>query len=94
MYNAILVAFVCVLIDLLLRLLVGGKLVNIRSAVVAVLSAKMRSMSCLHADFLVFVHSDKLILICLVVSHLLLRVLVPCMLSRLVLSLTILFTNL
>jgi len=39
-----------------------------RSAVVAVLSVKMRSTSCLRADTLVFAHSGRHILTCLVVS--------------------------
>ena len=84
MYNAISVAFVCVLIDLLLRLLVGGTMVN----------AKMRSMFCLLADFLMCAHSERRILICLVVSHLYLRMLVPRMLRYLMLCLSIMCTNL
>jgi len=69
MFNAISVASACVLTDLRLRLLVGGAMVS-RSAVVAVLSVKMRSMYCLHADILVFAHSGGHLLTCLVVSHL------------------------
>jgi len=71
MSYAILVVSVCVLTDLLLRLIVGGKVVNIRSAVVAqVPNAKMRSMSCLLSGFLVFAHSGGRSLICLDVLHL------------------------
>ena len=50
------------LTDLLSRLLVGVIVVSIKFAVVAVLSAKMRSTSCLHADFLVCVCTQRDIL--------------------------------
>ena len=69
-------------------------MVSIRSAVVAVLSAKMRSMSCLLADFLECAHQGIHILTCLVVLHLYFQTLAPRVLSLLVLCLTILCTKL
>jgi len=68
MFSAILVVFVCVLIDLRLKLIVGVKVVSTRSVVVAVLNARMKNMSCSLVDFLVCAHSGKHTLICLVAS--------------------------
>ena len=59
MSNAISVVSVCVLTDLQLKLIVGAKVVSIRSAVVAVRNVKMRSMICWCADFLVCAHSGR-----------------------------------
>ena len=52
MLNAIEV-IIYVLTDLLMIQIVRGTVVSTRCAVVAVLNDKMRSTSCLHADFLV-----------------------------------------